>query len=631
MPALFPPCYVLTEVGPVVISGEKRENLLAVSADGVLHCIHNGIDCPFDDNSMDHTKKISLEIKCPYNNENPYADVLYNVPKIYVPQVTSQMFAFNSELGILATKSENSVIVKRITNDEEIWSDQTNILLDFYDNETLRKPTKFHHERKNVQNKINFFADYNFTVLMEVPVVTAFDNNKTGRHANTPFRTRVHCESPPLIWEKLFSELSVVLAECLCVIKDAHNICRSKASEILLFMLSDSDRMKLLNDDTYTHVIGYGMKGYSLPVNVLCQMVELLRNILKDYKIPVLCESFDGQWANLAFKDINGQPLTLYHLLAKSWEEARNLSRRGIMLKLKNISCIETVDLVKVCQNLASGDESACSGNLSVEIINRNDGQHYISISSKGGHLKEDMLLCHTSLRKVKNINENWIQVHEADLKIKNKITGIHHDDMDIVSTFDPTLVKEIISDIENNESCAGIQLEDFLNSPRLQLLTKILNELQINGKSNDWRTYTEDDIFPHILMYKDKLLNFPKHDIDLIVKVIEGNTARKIFSSKDTKDRRAAKISFLFGSGQLIYNTPQQVPSLKIIAQNCVEKFPLLILQSAYAGVVHIKNKRDWNRRKTIEMSAYIPILKDYVPLFYFPEFSQERQQMEI
>ena len=29
--------------------------------------------------------------------------------------------------------------------------------------------------------------------------------------------------------------------------------------------------------------------------------------------------------------------------------------------------------------------------------------------------------------------------------------------------------------------------------------------------------------------------------------------------------------------------------------------------------------------------MSAYIPILKDYVPLFYFPEFSQERQQMEI
>ena len=158
MPALFPPCYVFTEVGPIVISGEKRENLLAVSADGVFHCIHDGIECPFDDNSMDHTKKISLEIKCPYNNENPYPDVLYNLPKIYVPQVTSQMFAFNLELGILVTKSENSVIIKRLTNDEQTWSDQSQILLDFYDNETLKKPTKFHPERKNVQNKIKFFS-----------------------------------------------------------------------------------------------------------------------------------------------------------------------------------------------------------------------------------------------------------------------------------------------------------------------------------------------------------------------------------------------------------------------------------------------------------------------------------------
>ena len=113
---------------------------------------------------MDHTKKISLEIKCPYNNKNPYADVLYNLPKIYVPQVTSQMFAFNSELGILATNGENSVIVKRLTNDEQTWSDQSQILFDFYDNETLKKPTKFHPERKNVQNKINFFSDHNFTV-----------------------------------------------------------------------------------------------------------------------------------------------------------------------------------------------------------------------------------------------------------------------------------------------------------------------------------------------------------------------------------------------------------------------------------------------------------------------------------
>ena len=102
-------------------------------------------------------------------------------------------------------------------------------------------------------------------------------------------------------------------------------------------------------------------------------------------------------------------------------------------------------------------------------------------------------------------------------------------------------------------------------------------------------------------------------------------------FSWKRHERHKGSKNIFSFGSGQLIYNTPQQVPSLKIIAQNCVEKFPLLIIQSAYAGVVHIKNKREWNRRKTINMTAYVPVVKDYIPLFYFPEFSQERQQMEI
>ena len=43
------------------------------------------------------------------------------------------------------------------------------------------------------------------------------------------------------------------------------------------------------------------------------------------------------------------------------------------MLKLKNISSIETVDLVKVSQSLTSGDDSACSGNLAAEIVNMNE------------------------------------------------------------------------------------------------------------------------------------------------------------------------------------------------------------------------------------------------------------------
>ena len=59
--------------------------------------------------------------------------------------------------------------------------------------------------------------------------------------------------------------------------------------------------MKLINDDKYTHPIGYAMKGYSLKVETIHDMTEYLRNVHQK-NIPVLCECFDGQWANLAFK-----------------------------------------------------------------------------------------------------------------------------------------------------------------------------------------------------------------------------------------------------------------------------------------------------------------------------------------
>ena len=75
-----------------------------------------------------------------------------------------------------------------------------------------------------------------------------------------------------------------------------------------------------------------------------------------------------------------------------------------------------------------------------------------------------------------------------------------------------------------------------------------------------------EEDLFPHILMDKETLLMFSRYDIDLIIGVIEKYTQRKIFASKDTKDVRAAKIAFLFGSGKLLYSKPKVVPLLKTL-----------------------------------------------------------------
>ena len=146
------------------------------------------------------------------------------------------------------------------------------------------------------------------------------------------------------------------------------------------------------------------------------------------------------------------------------------------------------------------------------------------------------------------------------------------------------------IKKIENNSGQVG--LEDFLASPKLQIIVDILIHLQELGKSDFWADCTEEDLFPHVLMDKDKLMTFTKHDLDIIGSRIEKFTIRKMFSTKDNKDMKAANIAFLFRSGQLVYSTNKKVPMLKVIAQNVVKTFPLIVLQSVYAGIVHVKNK---------------------------------------
>ena len=108
-------------------------------------------------------------------------------------------------------------------------------------------------------------------------------------------------------------------------------------------------------------------------------------------------ECFDGQWANLAFKSEDGEPLTLLHLLNKSWEMASHLSQRNILLKLRNMSTIKTVDLVSVTPSTTYGALIAESGNITMSVCEKPSGKIYYSLNSNGGHLDEKCysVMCH--------------------------------------------------------------------------------------------------------------------------------------------------------------------------------------------------------------------------------------------
>ena len=144
----------------------------------------------------------------------------------------------------------------------------------FYDSTAFKKPNKFHPNRMNVEEELKCFAEKNTSVLMEIPLVKCLQTNEAIRDGASPSMKHKDYVHIHVDKEQLMHKIQNVLSECLCVITDAHTISRHKASEMLIFILSDSDRMKLQSDDTYTHAIGYAMKGHSLNVKTLHQMLE---------------------------------------------------------------------------------------------------------------------------------------------------------------------------------------------------------------------------------------------------------------------------------------------------------------------------------------------------------------------
>ena len=96
-------------------------------------------ECHYATEDNDHKMKIPVEIKCPFNLDNLFYDPLYILPVRYVPQVTSQMFVFQSDVALFVTKSDNSLVVKCILNDEHTWHLQQQIITTFYDSTTLKK------------------------------------------------------------------------------------------------------------------------------------------------------------------------------------------------------------------------------------------------------------------------------------------------------------------------------------------------------------------------------------------------------------------------------------------------------------------------------------------------------------
>ena len=119
------------------------------------------------------------------------------------------------------------------------------------------------------------------------------------------------------------------------ILDESYEMQRRKVTEILMFVLNDTDRMYSPNNCNALP-IAYCMKGYSLDVKTMHKLVDIICDHLKRENIDILSKSMDGQWINLITKGHNTQLLTKLQLVKNVWNKLGRITKDNL---LKQIDC----------------------------------------------------------------------------------------------------------------------------------------------------------------------------------------------------------------------------------------------------------------------------------------------------
>lgn len=256
----------------------------------------------------------------------------------YVPQLLAEMAAMRTEELIYLSWTEESSTAFRVTFDEELWNLITEEAVYLYSGNSPKRPTRKTDRSKIIKSRLTTFKEENTELLCEVKSIKATASNLSKTHEQTPFVFPI-----PEIKETSELDINEIIAETKSVFKEAYDVCRKKATEVLVWLASDSDRV--WNPEIpHALPVSYAMKGYSLSTKVMRSMHSEVLQACHDKGITIDCSCFDGQWLRLAVRDEQDRPLTLLQLQKDTFEAAKKATRDEIWTVFSESSLVNDID-----------------------------------------------------------------------------------------------------------------------------------------------------------------------------------------------------------------------------------------------------------------------------------------------
>ena len=573
---------------------------------------------------------LAFEFKCPFPGKVFTTPVHYSLPSYYILQVLSEMVVLRTDTLLYLCYSEETSTVLEVTFSEHLWSLVWQELVSVYGTKKPTRPMRKSSKLIEIRAEMEIFLKENVSLIAEVPSVRAKPCYHAARATpNFPYHFTHITNQQRVNVQPAMHNLIESLVSAEKGIQETYRLTKTRATEVLVFMLSDLDRI-YKPEIPHSVPIAYGLQGRSLTTSV---MRKMLRHVLSECAkrslyVPVF--SSDGQWYNLCVKDNADQPLTILQLQKSVWADVKKGKKTQILNELSEINIVhsdsakftETVDIQIENETLCIGRRPGnrvpilTSDHVKLLSINKSQDESNILECSATDDVDEIMSMIPSSIED--KMGNDFIEHLRNFVK-----SSMHNENTESDVNIDTAEV------IENADEIPFSQIQDITNEFRSQLdqsgsqhisrvqsvitndhVKQMLSDLQINAPLK-WNSVTEQELLHK--MSSAKLINqyFLRSDLIVCLKVVQAILKRNSIKCRVSwsKEQIVNLFSQQLGDKSVLQSSVRQIRrspvKLKHLCRKSISKYPKHLLNIILSEHRFPECLEKWNENKPFQRTV--------------------------
>jgi hypothetical protein len=623
MPALFPSCALLYEEGLSFMDSANIQRLMAVSPDGYIG-VCSTPECCYQPSALFH-KPCVVEVKCPFPNELRLP-VHYTIPAYYAVQIMAEMKVKRTTTAIYCSYSKDSTTFIQLELDENLWQEIWTLIEELYGSSKPRKQQKVPPYKKDILAKLQKYIEENSQLIAEVPSSCGIQSPFQSHDIKNPYYTPTPPQFTLTSSSSIANDIRVLCANSMSIVDEGFQLLRLKATEILAFIVTDTDRK--FSTTIPPHMpLAYAMKGSSLPIPTFREMMQQVRVKCQESGVRILTECFDGQWAMMIMKSQNGKALSRLQLGKDMWKKEKKRKKMDMLKELEAISKVKAGSI----HMLAAWAVANKTDSLDLEDL---------LVYTEAGAL---------NLSSNRQMHKIWTsashQIWDTHAMKAKKIKAAAQSQRSTVRVPQLLATQNEIDTLKSTFSflCA----EDPMS-----IYNSILKKLQEDrkGKGSKWQNVTQEALKSFYLKSGSRMNTMLVTDLDCVCSAVkEFSGIRIYYVGKLLKWQKVNILNKVFGDGidiaapeaklpkkkpavQNLEATPQEVPTfhpkqLQILAREVITKaiYPKEALAAALCTHKYRGEEMQWESKCTWPSTRLpLPFMNKHHEIYWYPELDE-------